>query len=42
MTEALITYKNNLLLEVDTASNFLLFRMKYFIDGGCLSDDWYV
>ena len=36
----LIAYKKHWLLETNTISTFLLFNMKYIIDGGCLFEDW--
>ena len=33
------TKKNYLLLKIDSIKKFLLFRMKYIIDGGCLFND---
>ena len=38
----LIACKKYLLLEINTILEFLPFRMKYIIDGGCLFDDWYI
>lgn len=37
----LITYKKYLLLAINTIK-FLLFRIKYIIDEGCLFDDLYI
>ena len=36
----LIACKKYLLLEIDTLTKCLLFRMKYIFDRGCFFDDW--